>query len=380
MRRIGTLLFGLLFAGLFFLLLGQLRQTAVYQPAGNTLLELVYLGRGGNYTNDPGFNFIVKRLNPFRFVFQPGPTYSAGPNEDVWRSFNTGGDPPALFEEDVLLANVTAGCVVRYIAIDDQEDGRRNRFLLDDVELIHLMPEGMVVEGEFVIPRDAGLYYDARDSVAVYIDICGTFFGDPTATATSTPEDTATPTATATMTNTAVSTATATTTILPTETATVTGTAFITTTPISTPTITPTSSEATTTPEPEPIQETVVPTQTPTPSLSATPTRTRRPTRTPVRGCLRINFEVSGDVAREGTFVVRETGGSTLFTWPAQDGWQDSGWQYGIKLSHDSVYVDVFYVAPDGSETKMVIWNPAPGTSHGWLTRGVCHALEVGWP
>jgi hypothetical protein len=28
----------------------------------------------------------------------------------------------------------------------------------------------------------------------------------------------------------------------------------------------------------------------------------------------------------------------------------------------------------------MEIVNPAPGTPYGWLTRGVCHALEVGWP
>ena len=28
----------------------------------------------------------------------------------------------------------------------------------------------------------------------------------------------------------------------------------------------------------------------------------------------------------------------------------------------------------------MTILNPAPGTTYGWLARGLCHALEVSWP
>ena len=34
----------------------------------------------------------------------------------------------------------------------------------------------------------------------------------------------------------------------------------------------------------------------------------------------------------------------------------------------------------DGPRIRMEMHNPAPGTNYGWMTRGKCHALEVGWP
>lgn len=367
MKLFGRFIFFLLIGLLLFGFLSEVRQTAVYQPP-NPLPQLVYLGKGGSYTVDPDFNFIVKRLNPFSFEFQPGPTYDALANEDVWRSFGTNGNPPTLFEEDIKLADVTAGCVVRYVAIDDQMDGRRNRFLLDDVELIHLMPEGMVVEGSFTIPRDGALYYDARDSVAIYIDICGTFIGAPTETPPAPPAETATPTPTGT----AV--------MLPTEPPTTT-----TTTPTVDPplvvTSTPTPSQtATFTPGAPPAATGTATLSAAPPTGTATPAAGATVTRIPVKSCLRINFEVGGDVALNGRYIVKETGGRTLFSWTAEAGWQDSGWVYEIPLSHEAVYVQVFYEAGDGTTTEMAILNPAPGTSFGWLSRGICHALEVGWP
>ena len=70
-----------------------------------------------------------------------------------------------------------------------------------------------------------------------------------------------------------------------------------------------------------------------------------------------------------------------LATWWADEGWTDSGWIRDIDISYPSVYVQVFFVKGDGSEPiEMVILNPAAGTSYGWLTRGKCHAIEVGWP
>jgi hypothetical protein len=125
-------------------------------------------------------------------------------------------------------------------------------------------------------------------------------------------------------------------------------------------------------------------TSTPTPMATAVPTGA--PTAVPIvpapeLGCLRINFEITGDVARAGTYEVQETNGRPLASWTAQAGWQDSGWINNINISFDAVYVQVFFVPDDGSDpVEMSIVNPAPGTEYGWVARGMCHALEVGWP
>ncbi len=127
-------------------------------------------------------------------------------------------------------------------------------------------------------------------------------------------------------------------------------------------------------------------TSTPTPVATATavpadPSATPLPPPDPDLACLRINFEVSGDMAQAGTYEVREVNGRSLASWTAQAGWQDSGWLQDIEISFKAVYVNVFYL-PGGSAdpVQMAIWNPAPGTQYGWVARGMCHALEVGWP
>jgi hypothetical protein len=43
--------------------------------------------------------------------------------------------------------------------------------------------------------------------------------------------------------------------------------------------------------------------------------------------------------------------------------------------------VRVLYQADSGAgPVEMAIENPAPGTAYGWVARGMCHAVEVGWP
>ncbi len=200
-------------------------------------------------------------------------------------------------------------------------------------------------------------------------------------------EPTVTPTATAVATETATAIASPTT--IPTETATATATPENYTTATATPTTEGTVTvTATATPN---TQATV----TSTPILTATvkliplPNATMTlspPTPTPTKeprlnACLRINFEISGDIAHPGNFVVQEVGGRLLASWHAEEGWQDSGWIRDIDITHPSVFVEVFFVSDYGGEPiKMHILNPAPDTEHGWLSRGICHALEVGWP
>ncbi len=332
------------------------------------LPEIVFLGDGGSYTVPPGYNFIVKRLGPFRFVWEPGPTYSGPATERIWRSFGTDGAPPALYHDEAILDTVEAGCVVGYVVLDDDIDGRINYFRVNG-NIVHTLVEGMVSQGQFVVPEDGVLSYDANDSSGLYIDYCiSQDTPTPTATETALPTDTptATPTATATI------SATATVSITSTMTPTATGTAV-------TPTPTPTDSTPTPSLTPTATDTLVTPTMTRSPvEITETPTPTKEPRKL---ACLRINFDVSGHEARAGTYAVHELGGRHLVSWYAEDGWKDSGWIRDIDISFPSVYVEVWFTpAGGGDPLKMNILNPAPETTYGWLSRGACHALEVGWP
>lgn len=125
-------------------------------------------------------------------------------------------------------------------------------------------------------------------------------------------------------------------------------------------------------------------TSTPTPLATAVPTAsasTPTPAPDPGLACLRINFEVSGDVALTGTYEVMEASGRPLASWDAQAGLQDSGWIRDIDISFEAVYVKVHYRAGGAADpVEMAIVNPAPNTEFGWVARGMCHALEVAWP
>lgn len=317
-----------------------------------------YLGTGpGTYTAPDGRNFLVKRTaGGFRFDEVDGPTYTTTvANERVW-AINDNRPQPGIFEQTIELGRVEAGCIIDYVGIDDDLDGRRNFFLLDG-EQIELINEGMVFSGRIIIERTGDLTLRANDSIGGWLSVCDEKV-DPTETPT--PEPT--------------STATATNTPLPTDTATPGPSPTATNTPLPTDTATPgPSPTATNTP--------VSPTGTataiaPTPEPSVTPTKEPR-----LNSCVRINFEVSGQAAVRGLYIVQETGGRPLASWYALDGWQDSGWFKDIDITFPDVFVRVlYYSGPDVEPIDLVILNPAPGTPYGWMSRGMCHALEVAWP
>ncbi|HRO24544.1 MAG TPA: hypothetical protein PLR07_09645 [Promineifilum sp.] len=350
--RITTIFFLCLGVGLALLTLIQAWQV----QADGDVPALTYLGEGGSYSLGEGYNFIVKTRHPFGFMVMPGPEYTARDGERVWSVYGSTGAPAPDHNVTRIVGPVEKNCVIDFATIDDDEDERVNYFKLDD-NVIYIMGQGMTSRGRFIIPYDGVLSYEANDSIGMFIGLCNKKV-TPTPTMTLTPTATLEPTFTPTPTLTP--------TMVLTPTATVTGT--LTATPVFTPTATSTPIPFTPTAEPEII--------TATPSPSPTPTREPR-----LPACWRINFEVSGQAARRGLYVVQEVGGRFLTAWEADDGWRDSGWIYDIDITFDAVYVDVLYYHGPGAEpVKMVIWNPAPGTTNGWLARGMCHALEVGWP
>ena len=331
-----------LFIGFVFLLFGAFFNA----PAGAaTLPEVVYLGEGPGTFTTPLDNFIVK-LVPFDFDWVSGPTFKAANGQRVWGVRGANEKPPKLWHEEVNLGTVQAGCIASYVGVDDDLDGRINFFILDG-QIIETVSEGMVFSGSFVIPRDGNLTFMANDSVAGWFDPCGSQV-EPTATVTTVPTETATPGPSPTPTN----------------------------TPLPTGTATPGPSPTATLPIPSPTIEPTATISTPTPTVK--PTATKRPRE---QACLRINFEVGGDEARRGLYVVQEIGGRVLASWYAEDGWLDSGWITGIDITHENVYVQVlFYSGPDADPVEMKIVNHAPDSPYGWLSWGVCHALEVAWP
>lgn len=331
--------------------------TAAPSASAGTLPQVSYLGETGTHTIPADRFFIVKRLDPFRFDLESGPEYTIGPWERLWSTDN--GAPPAVYHAWVELGYAPAGCVVRYTAIDDDVDDRINIFYLDG-EPVHEMAQGMVTSGQFYLDSGGDLRVYAADSIGMWAQVCEEVI-PPTPTETPTSTATNTPTATLPPTNTPTPS------ITPTLTPTPTGTAV-------TPTATPTAS-ATHTPTATPPTATVLPPQ-PTTTPTATPTKEPR-----LNACLRINFEVSGDEAKRGLYVVQEVGGAVLHEWYALDGWQDSGWVDGIDIPYPAVYVNVnYYSGPGANPVTMKIYNPAPDSSSGWLSRGMCHAIEVGWP
>ena len=336
------------------------------QEAGPTqdLPGLQYLGQGpAEYTIGEFQSFIVKRY-PYRFDMEPGPTYTAVGEERVWSISVVNAAPTALWDEWIDLGDVPAGCVVEYVGIDDDVDDRINRFYLDD-DAIETVGQGMVFGGDFVTTRAGNLRFFAEDSVGGWITPCVEII-TPTDMPTETPTETLTPTVTNTATPTEI----------PTE------------TPTEGPSLTPTNGPSPTATEiptetPTPTETMISPTSTatespPTPTLEVTVKPTKKPR---LNSCVRINFDVGGEEARRGLYIVQEIGGQLYVEWYAEDGWKDSGWFKDIDIVFEEVYVQVlYYSGPDREPIYMKILNPAPGTPYGWMARGVCHAIEVAWP
>jgi hypothetical protein len=276
----------------------------------------------------------------------PGPQYTAQSRERVWSVLGDFEAPAPDHQVTRIVGPVRKDCVIDFATIDDDVDDRINYLKLDGV-IVYTMGQGMVTRGRFVIPTDGVLSYEAQDSIGMFLSVCDKQV-TPTPTSTSLPTFTPTPSLTPTITLTPSATPTGTLTVTPTPTAT--------STPV--------------TPTPETGFEKVTPTPTPTPLKEP-----RLP------ACLRINFDVSGQEAKRGLYIVQEVGGHFLASWEADNGWKDSGWFQGIDITFPAVYVDVLYYHGPGVEpVRLKILNNAPDTDSGWVARGMCHALEVGWP
>lgn len=121
------------------------------------------------------------------------------------------------------------------------------------------------------------------------------------------------------------------------------------------------------------VPVTITPTATPSTPVSPGPL-----------ACTRFDLEIGRDrvtgTRGAGEYIMREPSGFVVATWRAQDGWLDSGWQQELTITDDTVYVEVFF-RPEGRDLiRMEIVNPAPDTPYGWLTRGICHAIELQFP
>ena len=316
------------------------------------LAEIVYLGEGGqSYTIPSGYDFLVKRRDPFRFDKVTGPTYQATSRERVWRV--RGSIPIKAYDQEVDFGKVWVGCEIKYVQIDDDPDSRRNRWTIDG-QFVHLMDQGMVVNGRFSIQSDGRLVLHAEDSIGAEIDLTCPQKSTPI------PPTPIPPTLTPTRATTPASSA-----ITP-----------IPPTPINPPE-TPATSEPIETVTAVPPNATITPI--PSPTVPQGPAFTR------------FNFEMAGHVGRNGKCYMRRDTGSLLLVWEMQDGWTDSathpladadGW-IEVDIPHPSIWVVVFCDGGEGM-VRMNIHNgvvhPENGQVVGWLSRGVHNAIEIGWP
>ena len=330
-------------------------------------LPITYLGEGvATYEAGPGQSFIVKR-HPFRFHVIDQPTYHAADKERVWLATGADVDPPALYKQTTFVGMVDPGCEISYTILDDDLDGRKNRFELDGAA-VHQTAEGMVVTGRFLSPGAGSMVFIAEDSVAAYLAVCERSV-TLTPSATPAPTETATPTMTPTATITPTAVLTPTATLTPTVALTASPTATGTITPTVQPSITPTA--------------VIPPTATPVGGpgeATATPTITTTPKPPRLDACFWINFEVANTTARRGWYWIQEDSGRLLALLFLEEGWDGSA-PVEVDITFAAVHVRVFY-APTlaGERVELPILNHAPGLKAGWVARGICHAIEVDWP
>ena len=338
---------------------------------------ITYLGEGeAEYSFGPGHTFIIKRP-PFRFDAVNTEVYQARAGERVWLASGVDAAPPAQYRDVRLIGAVDAGCEITFTILDDDVDGRLNRFLIDGVP-VYQTGEGMVVHGSFLAPVAGLLAFEALDSVGAYIHECesiSTLTPSPSPTPSDTPTLTPSPSPTITPTLTLTATATVTPTLTPPVVETLPAT--LTATPPLTPTTTATAS-----PSPSATATATATALVPDPE-QATPTPSPTPKQPRYPGCFILNFDVAGTTARRGWYWIEEEGGKVLALIMLEEGWQGSDWENWLEadLTFPAVYVRVFY-APTlaGERLQLPILNHAPGRAEGWLARGVCHAIEAAWP
>lgn len=100
--------------------------------------------------------------------------------------------------------------------------------------------------------------------------------------------------------------------------------------------------------------------------------------------CTRFNFEKGRDAqigAAAGQFLMVDPSRGSIASWSASAGQTDSGWINNLPIQFSNVYVEVYFFEHSGATPiKMEIVNPAYGTTQGWLTKGICHAMEIQYP
>jgi murein DD-endopeptidase MepM/ murein hydrolase activator NlpD len=98
--------------------------------------------------------------------------------------------------------------------------------------------------------------------------------------------------------------------------------------------------------------------------------------------CVQFSFQQAAHGAKAGVYALHDVTGGQIAAWSAPTGAQDSGWIYHLPVAFASVHARVLFYPRygGGAAVEMIILNHAPDTTAGWLTRGMCHSLELDFP
>ncbi|NJN54999.1 MAG: LysM peptidoglycan-binding domain-containing protein [Anaerolineae bacterium] len=101
--------------------------------------------------------------------------------------------------------------------------------------------------------------------------------------------------------------------------------------------------------------------------------------------CAQFSFaqgETAGRGAQAGVYALYDVTGGQIAAWSAPQGAVESGWIYDLPVAFSSVHARVLFYPRFGGGTavEMLILNHAPDSTAGWLTRGMCHSLELAYP
>ncbi len=98
--------------------------------------------------------------------------------------------------------------------------------------------------------------------------------------------------------------------------------------------------------------------------------------------CAQFSFHQGRRSAQAGVYALHDVTGGQIAAWSAPAGAMASGWIYDLPVAFASVHARVLFYPRYGGGTavEMNILNHAPDTTAGWLTRGLCHSLELTFP